>query len=86
MYEEIMRRLENIRIIRSEMPEYEWQAIQEFWEHVESDLRWAMAELAKFHKCDGDGWCTLDGYPLHFKDGERTRSSKTRTVYHKEDD
>lgn len=43
-------------------------------------------ELAKFHKCDGDGWCTLDGYPLHFKDGERTRSSKTRTVYHKEDD
>ncbi len=79
MYEEIMRRLENIRIIRSEMPEYEWQAIQEFWEHVESDLRWAMAELARFHKCDG--------FEVFLApDGENGLRECSKPHYHKVDD
>ena len=79
MYEEIMRRLENIRIIRSEMPEYEWQAIQEFWEHVESDLRWAMNELARFHKCDG--------FEVFLApDGENGLRECRKPHYHKEDD
>ena len=52
MYEEILRRLENISIVRSQMKDYEWQATSEFWQNVENDLRWAMNELRKFHECD----------------------------------
>lgn len=90
MYEEIERRLENVRIIRSGMKEYEWQALQEFWQNVESDLRWAMAELAKFHVCDESEGCFDDRGRLHGPKGweyagmELVEGDVARcTVYHK---
>ena len=72
MEQEILRRLENINIIRSRMTDFEWQATAEFWNNAEDDLRWAMSELLKFHKCD-DGDCVA-GY-----------AHEGWTVWHRED-
>ena len=80
MYEEIIARIEAFDALSpAEMGEETCPAAEAFWDNVESDLRWAMAELARFHKCDG--------FEVFLApDGENGLRECSKPHYHKEDD
>lgn len=54
-YDQIKERLDTYDKLRRDTTDEAWRSNKVFWDNVESDLRWAMSQLALLQTSDGVG-------------------------------